>query len=118
MNEKVNEIASSLIKLYANENVKAEAKFRLKLRSIDWDKEENCLKSRLNVFRILFSILFVLFVLLLVVFIMHIRINTVSISTTTVAISICASSIICLFLIKHISRKQIALKLLRQLMEK
>lgn len=115
MNSKIEQITRSLIKLYANDSDKAEAKFRLKLRTIDWDKEERRLKSRLNVYRILFAIIFVLYVLLFIVYVMHISINTASISVAGVAIAIGGLSIALLTQIHTLSRKHNALRLLREL---
>ena len=115
MDEKIEKVTNRLIRLYSNGSAKAELKFRAKLESIDWDKEERKLKSSLNIQRILLSIILVLFVLL---FVMHIVKHNLLSSTLGAIFAISWSSIALLFNIQIVAQKYEAIKMLRKLLEK
>lgn len=115
MNEKIEKVTNRLIRLYSNGSAKAEAKFRANMHNFDWDKEERKLKSSLNVFRILFSIIFVLFILIFIVYVIEVAKQNHTISAgSSIAISI--SSIVILLNIQRLNQKYEALKLLRKLL--
>ena len=68
MNEKIESITNSLIKLYSGGNSKSEIKFRKKLENIDWDEEQKKLKRNFDITKIALIVTLVSFIILFVIF--------------------------------------------------
>jgi len=117
MSNKIEKTTNSLIKLYSGGNSKSEMKFRKKLESINWDKEQKKLKSILITTSIPFIISFVCFLFLVVSLFIGINSHGRQEISLASAITICGACITTSIGFFSTSERFKVFKLLRELLE-
>lgn len=118
MNEKIESITNSLIKLYSGGNSKSEIKFRKKLENIDWDEEQKKLKRNFDITKIALIVTLVSFIILFVIFAIGTIKHGQSQISTSSAIAVCGASIVTSLGFKQNSERYQTFILLRDLLER
>ena len=117
MSNKIEKIANSLIKVYSDGSSRSEMKFRKKLESINWDKEQKKLKSILITMNIAFIITFVCFLFLVVLLLIGINRHDPQEISLASAIAICAGCFTTSIAFYKTSVRFKVFNLLRELLE-
>ncbi|NCB85871.1 MAG: hypothetical protein EOM44_15515 [Bacteroidia bacterium] len=118
MNEKIESITNSLIKLYSGGNSKSEIKFRKKLENIDWDEEQKKLKRNFDITKIALIVTLVSFIILFVIFAIGTIKHGQSQISTSSAIAVCGACITTSLGFKQNSERYQTFILLRDLLER
>jgi hypothetical protein len=117
MNEKIESITNSLIKLYSGGNSKSEVKFRKKLENIDWNEEQKKLKRNLDITKTALIVTFVCFIILFVILVIGTIKNSQTQVSLSAAIAICGACITTSIGFKQNSERYRTFILLRELLE-